>query len=171
MAYRSQLNRLAYSWRTRWTSSTIGSGHMLLTSAQRDEASSEVDTHNLPTEEIQAEKTVDTRAWRKRVSEHRKLIALLPQCADSSNRNTGSELDSTAYSNLYPIGSQRGVVSDGRQRRHIHHSPRGPGIQRETQDDAPRRAKHLGLNGNEAMFRVERMAHRTTAVSSGIWPV
>ncbi|MCX5645405.1 MAG: hypothetical protein NTZ17_12135 [Phycisphaerae bacterium] len=52
---------------------------MIMASEERDAASSEVDTHNLPTEKIQAEKTIDTCTRRKRVSQYWELIALLAQ--------------------------------------------------------------------------------------------
>jgi hypothetical protein len=47
-------------------------------SGERDVAPSEVNAHNLSTEEIQAKKTINARTWRKRVSQHRELMSLLP---------------------------------------------------------------------------------------------
>jgi hypothetical protein len=105
------------------------------------------------------------------MNEYREITSLLAHCPYLSDVNTRREFNAAACSNLYPVRRQRWVISDGRHRRNVHHGPGGPGVQGQTQDNAARRAKHLSMDDNETMFRVERVAHRTTAVSSGISPV
>ena len=45
------------------------------------------------------------------------------------------------------------------------------GIKRQPQYDAPERAINFRLDDDQTLLRVEREAHNTTAVSSGICPV
>lgn len=89
------------------------------------------------------------------MSQYGELAALLCHCRYSSDRDTRSEFDSASCGNLDPLRSQRGVVPYGRQRRDVDQCPRSPRVQRQTKDNAPRRAKQFGLNNNQAAFGIE----------------
>lgn len=140
-------------------------------SSEGEVAFSEVKVHNLSTEKIQAKEPINARAWRKCVRQHREITTLLAHRSDLSNNNTRSEFHSTARSDLDPIGSQRRLVAYGCQRRNVDHSPCSARVQGQAQNDGSRRTGYLGLDHNETAFRIERVAHNTTAVSSGISPV
>jgi len=131
----------------------------------------EVNAQNLPPQEIQAKKTVNACTRGKRMSEHAKIIPILPHRLYPSDNDPRSELDSAACRDLDSIGSQRRVVAHSRQRRNIDHGAGGSRIQRQTQNDAPGRTEHFSLNNDKTALRVKEVVHRITAVSSGIWPV
>lgn len=140
-------------------------------SGKRDVSASEVDTHNLSTEEVQAEQAIDTRARGKCMCQHGKLVSLLPQRPDGSYGKTRSEFNSAARGNLYPLWRHRRVISDSRQWCNVYHGPGGARVQRQTQNDAPGGTRQFGVDDNQTVSWLEGGAHRTTAVSSGISPV
>ncbi len=53
-----------------------GAGSASKASGEEDNALSEVKAHDVPAQKIEPEKTIDTRARRKRVSQDRELIAI-----------------------------------------------------------------------------------------------
>ena len=67
-----------------------------------------VNVHNLSTEEIQSKKTVNARTWRKCMSQHREVPALLSHCHYSSDSDTRSVFNPTACCNLHTAEANDG---------------------------------------------------------------
>ena len=124
----------------------------LLVSHEGDFAPSKVNEHSPSSQEINAKKTVNARARRQCVGQHREIVTFLPECIYPCDGDAGGEFHSTAGRYLDPVRGQRGVIPHGDQRGDVDHRPGGPGVQCQTQDDAPERAKDFGVDDNETVF-------------------
>jgi hypothetical protein len=85
-------------------------GFCVVSLRKGDDALLKVNVHNPSTEEIQSEETVNARAWRKRMSQHWEVTALLPHCLYSSDSDARSVFNPTSSSDLHTVGGQRRVI-------------------------------------------------------------
>ena len=139
--------------------------------AQRDLASAKINLQNSIAQEIQSEQSVDPRCWRKCVSQHGQINALLSQGGQFLQFHERREFDSAPGRDLNSIRLQRRVVPDGHQMSDVDQRSSGTSIQSHADQAPPRRPVNPYRDKDQTALGLKGLVHTTTAVFSGISPV
>lgn len=111
------------------------------------------------------QEAIDARAWRQRVTEHRKAHPFLAQCADPLQDDARRELDPASRSDLDPLRSHRRIVTNSYEHPNVDQSTRSSRVQGQLENAAAARSPQFRLYNDQAPTRIENEIHNTIAVS------
>ena len=99
------------------------------------------------------------------MTEYGKAQALLAESAEALQDDTRRELDTASRSDLDPIRSQRGIITDGYKHSHVNQCARGSGINGQLENAAAARPPQFCPYDDQASLRIKDKTHKTIAVS------